>query len=242
MAYTSFKDLTFQKKLEHIWFYYKWYIITAVFFGFAAFICINQIVSRPNYDITILWAQTDRITAKSIDRSREELEKYCPDFNGDGEVHVDLRFVGLDSGTIAVNSQSLSRGDTSSEITSDTSSEYVDRQLEMTYKMQLLAEMTSGDSFVYIFDDAVYKMLSDLNGYRDISKDVNHNCSFVENDRFKLSKTPLEYINSLGEYPKYLLICGENAIKSKDFKRYETATEFLKTIIEQSHEINSCEE
>ncbi len=239
MAHTSFKDLTFKKKIEHIWFYYKWYIVAALFLGFAAFICINQIVSRPNYDITVLWAQQGKITSKSIDRAREELEKYCPDFNGDGEVHVDLRFIGLDYNTINVSSQSLTE-QTSSEEISDTSSEYVDRQLELTYKMQLLAEMTSGDSFVYILDDEVYDMLVELNGFRDISKEINHDCSYIEKDRLKLQSTPLEYINTKGDENKYLLVCGENAIKAKDNKRYDNAFEFVKAMIDKSHELKSC--
>lgn len=240
MAYTSFKDLTFKKKIEHIWFYYKWYIIAAIFFGFAAFICINQIVTRPNYDITILWAQTDRISAVSIDTSREELEKYCPDFNGDGEVHVDLRFIGLDADTIAVPQQTVSR-DPSSQI-DNTESEYVDRQLEMTYKMQLMAEFTTGDSFVFILDDAVYKMLVELGGFGNITNKYNHLCDYIEEDRFKLEATPFEYINSLGNNPKYLLVCSESANKSKDAEKFNKAHQFLDEIIDKSHKLNPHEQ
>ena len=214
MAYTSFKDLTFSKKLEHIWFYYKWYILVAIFFGFAAFICIKQFVLTPNYDTTVLWARHGNVPTQVVEEMREELEKYCPDLNGDGEVHVDVRFIGLAKTMLTVPNDD------------ETSSQYVNNEVELTYKMKLVAEMTGGGSYIFMFDDMVYQTLAELQGYRDLSEfgeKVEDGC------RINIENTNLEAKEEFGEV--YLFFCSENAQKSKNTKLYNKSFEAFKAIV-----------
>ncbi len=225
MAYTSFKDLNFKQKLEHIWFYYKWYIIAAVFFLIAAVICIEQLVSRPNYDLTVLWAQSGNVSAQRIELAQEQFEKFCPDFNGDGEVNVEIRFVGLDESTL-INPEEA--GNTSSN------GEFVD-EYALMYKQQLLSEMAAGDSMIYVFDDNVVRTFKGVTEFYNFSSEINCAC-IVEGDKIKVSSTTLSSLeNTKEDCGNYILMCGENTIKAKDKKRFAEAFEVIKNIIDAAH-------
>ncbi len=232
MPYGSFKDLTFKKKLEHIWFYYKWYIVAAAVLLFAVAVSMVQVLSKPNYDLTVLWSQSGRVSARTVELAAEELEKYCPDFNGDGEINVDVRFVGLDESTVVAPSEAGN--------STNSNGEFVD-QYALMYKQQLLAEMAAGDSMIYIFDDHVYNMFKDVTDFYDLSSKFD--CACVEGDRIKVSKTSLKtLLNNDEKIENHILLCGPNTIKAQDKKSLNQAFEVIEKIINEAPQIknNPC--
>jgi hypothetical protein len=220
VAYTSFKDLNFKGKIEHIWFYYKWYIVAALFFGFALFVCIQQTLLTPNYDATVLWARHGNVSPQTIEEMRTELESCCLDTNGDGEVHVDVRFIGLSETALT---KPVSTNETSS---GDTSSVFVNNQIELSYKMKLIAEVTGGESYIFILDDMVYNTLSDLNGYRDLSEFGER---AVDARRINIKDTKIGENEKFGDM--YFCFCSPNATKIRNQKEYENAFSAFKAII-----------
>lgn len=87
---------SFKERAENFWYYHKWHtIIAAVLIIFAA-ILIGQLINKRDYDINIVYAGGHYISKTSSDgvppynTAIKSLERAVSDFNGDGEVHINL--------------------------------------------------------------------------------------------------------------------------------------------------------
>lgn len=127
------------KKVENFLYHYKWYLIVGIFAAlFIGYITIDTITKEKNdlYVLAVSTTNASGIYAKQFD-IEEALEQYCPDFDGNGYVHVGVNFINL-STEYGVN-------------------EYTDAD---NYKFS--SEVITGDSQLYLTDQGIVKIIAEM--------------------------------------------------------------------------------
>lgn len=81
---------TFKEKTENIWFQYKWHIIGTVFTLFVMAVLLVQCISRPKYDLRIVYFSYSPVIENQTDKIEKYFEKYAPDADGNGKVNVQV--------------------------------------------------------------------------------------------------------------------------------------------------------
>lgn len=81
------KEMTFTEKLSNFWYHHKWPVLVAAFFIVVFGYITYDTITRDKPDITVL-NLTDNGGNLRNPYISEFFEKFCDDFNGDGEVHV----------------------------------------------------------------------------------------------------------------------------------------------------------
>lgn len=94
------------KWIENFMYRNKWYFVVAVFFISLAVFLAYQIIARENADLTVIVAISDSSKTPNIYQKVNNLElafeQYCPDYDGNGKVHVDVYYMDL---TVSSNTQ-----------------------------------------------------------------------------------------------------------------------------------------
>ena len=82
----------FGKWLENFWYYYKWHTIAIIVVAIGVAIGIGSCVNRESADLCIYYLSKDPLVY-SEDKINllHSLEPYVEDFDGDGEVRLELR-------------------------------------------------------------------------------------------------------------------------------------------------------
>ena len=81
---------TFSERIKNFWFYYKWFVAGGLFIALTLGIAIHQCASRESYDAEVVLLSYEAYTGGQLDAIERQLEKYAVDFNGDGEVNVQI--------------------------------------------------------------------------------------------------------------------------------------------------------
>ena len=127
------------KAVENFIYHYKIQLIIGIFAAVVLTFMIVQTAAREQNDLYVLAISTSGssgIYAKTHD-IETALERYCPDFDGNGYVHVGVNFIDL--------------------YTSGGYSEYTDAN---NYKFS--AELFSGDSQMYLTDKGIIKLINEV--------------------------------------------------------------------------------
>lgn len=89
-AKRMYKELSFGKKLEHIWFYYKRWIIlpllALMLIGYGAY----EVASRPKYDLEGTFFSEIFINDEQVASIEKYLSQFVEDINGDGVCNVKI--------------------------------------------------------------------------------------------------------------------------------------------------------
>ena len=81
----------FIKWLDNYWYHYKWPTIFVAFFGILAIMLTVQMITRPKYDETFLYACTYRMNAQEYQDYEQLLERVLPDdYDGNGEKSINI--------------------------------------------------------------------------------------------------------------------------------------------------------
>lgn len=88
------------KKVTNFLYLNKWILIPAVLAAALVIFLVIQFFSREKADIEIIVAVTTENSnlSASAEVIEKELEKYCPDFDGNGKVHVSVETIDLSLG------------------------------------------------------------------------------------------------------------------------------------------------
>lgn len=127
------------KAVENFFYHYKIQFIIIAFAVVILTFMIVQTATREKKDLYVLAISTtgsSGIYAKTHD-IETALERYCPDFDGNGYVHVGVNFIDLS--------------------TEGGYSEYTDAN---NYKFS--AELFSGDSQLYLTDEGIIKLINEV--------------------------------------------------------------------------------
>lgn len=78
----------FAKKVENFWYYNKWKVIIAVFFVFVLGVCVYSCVTRPTFDITVVYAGPLTSTDKNVPNINSDMSEIMPDELGNNGANV----------------------------------------------------------------------------------------------------------------------------------------------------------
>ncbi len=89
--------LTGAKAVENFFYHYKWYVILGAFFAVVFGVMIVQAVTKERADLNVAVISTsaDSGIYPKLDEIEKTLERYCPDFDDNGYVHVQVNYIDL---------------------------------------------------------------------------------------------------------------------------------------------------
>jgi len=128
------KPQGFKKKTENFFYHYKVHVIAGIFILVLAVIFIRDLVTRPNYDFTVLMAGGVYVSAENEELLTKRMQAYGVDVNGDGQVLISFSPIYL--------------------IDATDNAEYAEQM--MASQMKFVAEVSTGDSYIYVMDQAVF--------------------------------------------------------------------------------------
>lgn len=85
-----------KKKLEHIWYYYKWYIFTALLVICVAVDFFGDIRQNQEPDARVSIVTVTPVSEETMDVLRTFFENACGDRNGDGTCLVEVNLYAYD--------------------------------------------------------------------------------------------------------------------------------------------------
>ena len=133
------------KKIENFFYHYKWHVIviTAIVL-FVGYMVYDTVTKEKNdlYVLAISTSNSSQIYTKQFD-IEQALERYCPDFDGNGYVHVGVNFINL-------------------------STEYAAADYSNVESMKFSAELHTGDSQLYLTDVGMLDKIAELGKSEDI--------------------------------------------------------------------------
>lgn len=127
------------KAVENFFYHYKWIMAAVIFAVVLITILTVQLLTREKRDLYVLAISTTNssgIYAKTTD-IETALERYCPDFDGNGYVHVAVNFINLS--------------------TENGVSEYTDSN-----SMKFTSELMAGDSQLYLTDTGIIALINEI--------------------------------------------------------------------------------
>ncbi|MBO5906691.1 MAG: hypothetical protein J6Q85_00870 [Clostridia bacterium] len=95
-AEASAKKASLRERLENFWYYYKWHTVVVALVIIFASVLIGQLINKRDYDINIVYAGGYYLSKTSSDgippynTAIKSLERVVGDYNGDGEVNINL--------------------------------------------------------------------------------------------------------------------------------------------------------
>lgn len=144
-AREDFKKLSFVGKLEHIWFYYKWFILLGLCVVIFFVTCLTQCAKRKDYDATFMYLGPQSITTNYIGNITESIaDVMSEDHNGDGYKAATIVEINLAPENPTTQSQQLSQA-----------MQYQTRGHERFY-----IERTTGTSVIYLVDEEIFYQLA----------------------------------------------------------------------------------
>lgn len=82
--------LTPKQKLSNFWYYGRNTLIAIVIIAVLIIICFRQCATKTEYDCNVVLYFKRVVTPTMVENVATVLEQYCPDYNGDGEVNVQV--------------------------------------------------------------------------------------------------------------------------------------------------------
>lgn len=125
------------EKFKNELYYAKWIILLVLFFGSAIGFMAYKTLTRPKADLTVLVIAKDDYSLID-ERIEAALERYTPDFDGNGYTHVDVICAPTDSS---------------------------DPKMFSAYRTKIFGEITTGNSMLLLLDTSGIEMLKGEDNY-----------------------------------------------------------------------------
>jgi len=151
------------KWLDNFWYHYKWTVIVVIFFVSVITVAIVQFVTRPDYDIHIVYAGCYRMDAAERARFEDTVNSICPrDFNENGEKLVNIRDFQIYSEQEIIEEQSRYEAESDHF---EINGKYNADELNSFSNYTL-----TGDSSVYIISPYLYESLKNADRLAPLSE------------------------------------------------------------------------
>ncbi len=141
------------KRVENFLYQYKWILGVVIFGIVVAAILIGQLLTKEREDLYVLCISTDNTDGFYLKREDIELtlEKYCPDFDENGYVHVGVNYINLAE-------ENQNSGAYDADI------------------IKFQAEIMTGDSQIYLTDTGILALMEqavrdEIQFFRDFSEE-----------------------------------------------------------------------
>lgn len=131
-GYADIPKLKGWKRVENFLYHNRGFVIAGVFLALAGGYMTYQTLTQEKEDIYVLAVSTTNksgIYTKQVDIEKA-LEKYCPDFDGNGYVHVGINYINLS--------------------TENGYSQYTDAD-----RYKFISELMTGDSQIFLSDTGI---------------------------------------------------------------------------------------
>ncbi len=139
------------KKVSNFFYHYKWHVIAAAFFVLVAGVFIYDLVQKEQADIRVLVVSKDGDISRNVNYKTKDIElafeKYCPDFDDSGYVHVDTYNIDL--------------------------SENIEADYMLAGVTKLTGEITYGEAQLFIMDTAALESMifeGDTSGFVNLEE------------------------------------------------------------------------
>lgn len=168
-GYEKIPELHGWAKFKNNVYHNKWFILMGAFAAMIAAVLIVQIASREKYDIRVLAVANDPDSEMVMHANKFEkaLERYCPDFDGNGKVHVELIYINRTSGDVTT-------------------------RLDQADAQKLSAELQTAEAQFIISDDQYTKWTGKDNDPTEVFLDQTGSCAenmLVDSVGVRLNKT-----------------------------------------------------
>lgn len=129
-------------KVSNFFYHYKWQVVLGLFFAFVAGFLIYDVIRKEAGDMRVLVITKDSAVADNVAYKTKDFElafeKYCPDFDDSGYVHVDVYNIDL--------------------------SENIDAEYMRAGVTKAMGEISYGESQLYILDTPALESITDGGG------------------------------------------------------------------------------
>ena len=205
------------KKVSNFFYHYKWHVIVAAFFVAVISFFVYDLVKKEQGDMRVLVVTKESETAKQVNYKTKDIElafeKYCPDFDDSGYVHVDTYNIDL--------------------------SENIQQDYMLASVTKLKGEITYGEAQLYIMDTPSFESVivnGDTSGFVNI-EELYPDCEQADGVFYHLKGTEFSYMaNYVEACPDDLFIVVRRttdvtANKERAEKAQKRALEVLDNII-----------
>ena len=165
------RKLTFKEWLEHIWYYYKWQILILGLIAVFIIVATVQLFSKSEPDVGIMVVGKTALTAEGTEDFKEVCYSIMSDYNGDGEKNVNYLEL------------------TVSDEDEANAAQY---NFDQTALQRFNTEVTSGNSIIYLVNEAYYERLKEFGVLSKLS------------DVLPASAIPSETVDEYGVYLREL--------------------------------------
>ena len=190
-----------KEKIQNFWYHYKWHTVVSLVLVIALLVCSLQFCARESYDAYILYAGSKRIGRTSKDGDVAEivsvlssLKRFTEDFDGDGEVKINLSDLYY-----------LSAEDTAKADATDTA-------LLTNDKNTLSTLLEHSEYYFCLISPDVYEAYhkvgdNDLFIPLDTYKSTSPELEYYSDNAIYLSSTAAYKLPALSSFPSDTLIC-----------------------------------
>ncbi|MBD5102054.1 MAG: hypothetical protein HDT27_05025 [Subdoligranulum sp.] len=95
-GYWKDPSLTSRQRLDNWWHYHWLHVLCVVLAGIAVCGVVWERIHRDTSDCSVAWISRYAVTPDEVASLQRALEALCPDYNGDGEVHVAINAIQID--------------------------------------------------------------------------------------------------------------------------------------------------
>lgn len=179
-----------RKKIDNFWYYYKIHVLVVVFILFVAGVFVKDIVTKVDYDYSVVFVTEEMMTDEEISSIQSVLEKEAEDLNGDGEIHVEVQNYTIPQGDSA-DPQLVAAGQT--KLTVD-----IQDGTSMIFFLSPGCYESYKDSGVLPADESEYIKFSDCTGYEEAGSpkelgDLMGALRLVEDTKLEKDQSKMDY-------------------------------------------------
>ena len=227
---TEYK-MTPAQKLENFWYHYKWHTLILLFFVLVITVCTIQLCERNSYDVYVMYAGGGELDRKSnngdfpeYQKALSSLGKYAGDYDGDGNIAVELLALFVPSEEQIAQIQADGRN-VNYALIYDNSSVLSDNMLHSNYYLCFLSE----ELFLkYCAEEA--GVFEQIGKYTEEGAEYEH----VNEYGIRLSSLPLYSRDGIRNLPSDTVVCIRRlgAVSTRFDKKAQTAFERAETLLE----------
>ncbi len=207
-----------------LWFYYKWYILIALFFVTVFTVLIVQSVTKEKYDVRVLYAGPAVLSETGRDAVQDAFSQQIDaDYNGDGKTSAELFDI------ILMNTDELQ-----AMYDKGISDYFLNPSIIKDNEETLSVNAIAGDYVIFLIDVDYYKNLHDNGVF--ISLDEMGVTSGVRYDECSLYLNSLDvakFYTAFNVFPSDTLICVKRLsanVKEKNIIIWEENKRYFKRL------------
>lgn len=226
-AMESTKKHSFKENLEHFWDYHKWKVIIGAFLVVMLGIAFFQSATNAEPDANVMYIGTKMVTAVERDELDASARSFITDLDGDGKKTLRMKELVISAPELSVNDKQA-----------------VSYQYNYDVLQSFQAEITAGESVVYIVDESYYSKLKELEN--DILAPLENvfgkplENAFEDGYGIYIKYLDFAYLPGFDSLPRESILCirrrpAEGEVKyNKSDEKYDNNIKFVKELVEYS--------